>query len=295
MKKKRKIEVNICSDILTYCIKGLEHIEANKYTFKDETYILVSHKAQSMMNVSLFFQCGDKTVTCVTSNVGRVQYDGFNGLYMSYTKEQQKELKALFQNFYYKQNTLVKRAKAREKKIETRKCLHCGKEFRTAISNKKFCSEECCHKHYSELKKAQTVPHKHTCPICNKEFTSLKYQVYCSAKCRIKRNNNILLQKLKEAHRVTKVCKVCGKLFETNRGTQQIYCSSECAYKGSAILRRLRTTKTIRCKNCGEKFKAMKGRMFCSVTCAKDYYLKQVATAEQELKREFDLMNLASK
>lgn len=65
--------------------------------------------------------------------------------------------------------------------LSFRRCVVCGKEFKTVARNVKYCSEVC-----RRLDKPIKSVKKKICPICGKEFeTTAKNVKYCSKECRL--------------------------------------------------------------------------------------------------------------
>ncbi len=94
-----------------------------------------------------------------------------------------------------------------------KKCLTCGREFKTFNSqNKNYCSSKCA-------RIARRKTRLAICPLCGKEFDKIrkqKKQVYCSYECFIKSSKE------------ERICKTCGKSFILNRTSSKEYCSSSC-------------------------------------------------------------------
>lgn len=100
------------------------------------------------------------------------------------------------------------------KKIYSRKCKNCGKQYRTVSKNqKKFCSLRCGREfHFGKPK--WTTQHRHRCSYCNKIFyTRNPKQRYCGVTCRlkmpIKASDNTLRWKV--LNRDNFRCQYCGK------------------------------------------------------------------------------------
>lgn len=106
-----------------------------------------------------------------------------------------------------------------EKKLFLRTCKVCGKQFISSAS-KQICNGA----HYK------------TCPVCGKQFIAPNARLYedlcCSDECTKQRRN----QHIKDAAKIKppgwnqsktvyrKICKYCGKEFETNQ-PQKLYCN----------------------------------------------------------------------
>lgn len=114
-------------------------------------------------------------------------------------------------------------------------CKLCMKEFsvKRYLKNKQqFCSWECHAK--SMFKRIKLI-----CPICNKEFETIPYNInkynrrYCSQKCHS-------IQKARDAV-ITKRCIICNKEFESMKGRRRKICDDvECRskfYSGSRNFR----------------------------------------------------------
>lgn len=75
-----------------------------------------------------------------------------------------------------------------------------------------------------EPKWAKTV--KKICPICGKEFFVSELvkdrSVFCSENCKAQNRRN------SGVDNIQKPCKLCGKMFSTNKYAQAKYCSKEC-------------------------------------------------------------------
>ena len=71
------------------------------------------------------------------------------------------------------------------KETEEKKCLNCGKQFKTNVSHSKFCSNAC---KSAYRRKSGIDNEKRTCVICGKEFEANKYskKKTCSRKCATK-------------------------------------------------------------------------------------------------------------
>lgn len=70
-----------------------------------------------------------------------------------------------------------------KKEDETKKCLHCKKEFITNLSNKKYCCEE-CYKAHQFIYHRKNVVSTRVCEVCEKEFETTHHaKKYCSDDC----------------------------------------------------------------------------------------------------------------
>ena len=109
------------------------------------------------------------------------------------------------------------------------------------------------------------------CRNCNKsicrpsnrinENIKLRHNFYCSRKCEYQHKRK----------RRKLICENCGKLFfrRFSNISPHNYCSSSCAAIINNRNRPERGAKTIRCKNCGEKFKkwVVGNKKYCSRKC----------------------------
>lgn len=151
-----------------------------------------------------------------------------------------------------------------------RKCLYCGKEFKTTLSQLnagygKYCSKKCS---YNSLRNGKTK----LCPICKNEFyvkkSAFKRRKYCSRSCANKARslNQIFIE-----NRVEKTCLFCNKTFyttpnEINRGRGK-YCSHKC-FSNDKKTREKRI-----CLECGSEFEVPQWKInigegnFCSRAC----------------------------
>lgn len=130
--------------------------------------------------------------------------------------------------------------------IEKRICPYCGKEFESSHRTKKFCSADCCNKHYKELgrskRAAEKVGSTIECEWCGKEFiaTSVRSK-YCSKECREKAMHQQAKEERLERKK-KKSCTICGKPLGEYHSN--LYCSKKCAYE--ATKRRLRENAEIK-------------------------------------------------
>ena len=225
------IELN--PQIVEACITGIKHVQDNIYEFDNTRYEYIESRMRNTRVYELIFKEQDsyKIVICIggSHSASAIKYDGFNRCKVSLTEKARELLRVAQQTYYYEKGRKLRRAeaiKARKKK----KCPVCGKLF-IPTHNKTCCSYECAYKY--SLAKAQTkrdanIPTYHkVCPICGKPFgTHHDGQRYCSAKCRIKRNNQYLRARIIENTYSVKKCLNCGKEFY---GTpRQVHCCATC-------------------------------------------------------------------
>lgn len=149
--------------------------------------------------------------------------------------------------------TLTPRKKPRQKPkqsqpgqpwLYTRTCRRCGTVFKTEDAHKKACSAPCSKpKSYPRKPAKRRVykpkpPQQVSCRICAKSFTRThRATVYCSVKCRNKRQINLrkaeraeLLQQPLQAgekRRTTVECLHCKKSFVQNT-TKHVLCTPKC-------------------------------------------------------------------
>ena len=107
-------------------------------------------------------------------------------------------------------------------------CEQCGKPFDTIYKANRFCCSTCGSRHYAETQKKER-----TCAYCGKKFWKPNgHKIkYCSKECReaaIASRRKPPKEK-SEPKLYKKICKHCGKEFET-KYSHQIYCSRECGY-----------------------------------------------------------------
>lgn len=148
------------------------------------------------------------------------------------------------------------------KKIHTKTCLYCGKEF-AGTEKSKFCSRKC----KVEFAKSQ-VPTK-ICPQCGKEFRAYsqsgKRKHYCSRECMLVAKQlsakNIVRDDDPNLRVVT--CKNCGKEFQTNHPLK-CFCSQECNLEWQK--KKIHNIKKI-CPACNKEFWGTKRQKYCSWEC----------------------------
>lgn len=142
-------------------------------------------------------------------------------------------------------------------KPRTRNCRACGREFRTTLALKHYCSEEC---------RAPLL----TCKQCGKQFRMLRiyadrgprHGAFCSHACMRAANRGGVAKE-----DTTRTCARCGKTFSfvpsaLRRGVNRTLCSKSCQ-KAARI--------TLHCDLCGKPFwrlpSTVKGARFCSTAC----------------------------
>ena len=226
-------------DILEYCIKGLKYQGDDLYSFKGETYKLTKTLEEGKQTVYLFFS-NDKNMKVGTStSTGIVKYDCFNDTYLSYSEEDKKALRVLFQHHYYETRRKIKRQQERKKNERTVECTYCGKEFKSHKLRATFCSKECRILYNREIRKKE--PQVHQCRECGKTFKTFKYQLFCSAECRIHYHSKRLWQNIKEKRgELKKTCKHCGKEFIA-KTDQFKYCSDRCRIKHNSTKQKVKS------------------------------------------------------
>lgn len=175
-----------------------------------------------------------------------------------------------------------------------KKCLKCGREFKTwsCLIKKglgKYCSKKCHYIRNGEIINKQ-------CLNCGKEFQvypSSNIRKYCSQRCMGKWRSKNLSGENSPAYRggsITKNCLVCGKEFKTipsqiKKGKGK-YCSWKCylsifgeVYKN--------------CLVCGKKFKTQKhlikigGGKYCSRKCSDIAHITSLIRTCQVCQKKF--------
>ncbi len=73
-----------------------------------------------------------------------------------------------------------------EAPVETRECVVCGRVFLPHERGQKCCCAGCSAENKRRKQKAWRASHpvKHVCPVCGTEFEGAPKRVYCSARCR---------------------------------------------------------------------------------------------------------------
>ena len=185
-------------------IEGFKYLtDEDLYEFKNSKYrfrgITEGQTRVTYYFINIAEPTDIKSVICPQGSLIPL-YDGFNEVQIN-----SKLRKIEYQRHYYEKvtkqkrqlyreqnkNKLKRRGRPRKPKVEKAlpepiKCAYCGKEFIPIAKNQRFHSDECRKKYYSEKQSAD----------------------------------------LKVAHRIEKVCPICGKKFT---GTpREKYCSKEC-------------------------------------------------------------------
>ena len=125
----------------------------------------------------------------------------------------------------------------RKSKKYSKKCLQCGKEFKTSDKNCKFCSQECYGKWKSKNYKGE-LNHRYNrvkikCSYCGKDIFRIPSHVkgnsnFCNNDCRNK------------YHREVIKCDYCGKEFSIKHSklkrSNKHFCSVECQKQFQSIL-----------------------------------------------------------
>jgi len=97
------------------------------------------------------------------------------------------------------------------------------------------------------------VPFQHTCPQCDKEFSSrARNGKYCSRECQTEARQSL-----------PRICPQCGKEFAGHDKKGRKYCSPQCATES-----RHRYRSTV-CQRCGKEFNTgKKTRKYCGQQCS---------------------------
>lgn len=163
--------------------------------------------------------------------------------------------------------------------METVKCLHCGKEYRTfksriARGSGKFCSKKCYMAYHS---KGTIIK---LCPICGKSFTvtsvmtAHKRGIFCSKSCADKGKARLTGDKNPawRGKSREKICPACGSSFiAPSAKPKKKYCSLAC-YRQIAMIKKEQSI----CAFCKKSFSftprqvngsyGTRGK-YCSVAC----------------------------
>lgn len=148
-------------------------------------------------------------------------------------------------------------------------CPHCGKEYRRAVYNQKFCSHECSWRYRREQQKAEKNPAKQvTCPQCGKDFIKNTYpQTFCSKQCKQKFNRN-------PETKDKSVCAKCARIYPRTgrKGHRCPACQKKLETKTKANREKRKTAREHlykQCEACGKEFVAWHGaQKYCSDPCA---------------------------
>ena len=108
-------------------------------------------------------------------------------------------------------------------------CSYCSQPFNTKDIHQQFCSKACSYK--GRKPPSQKIrPHRKTppreqkaCPVCGKEFLSVKGQRYCSKECFYRARQN------------RSTCQRCSKVFYAAKYLHKKFCSFECFLNRSNI------------------------------------------------------------
>lgn len=159
--------------------------------------------------------------------------------------------------------------------MDTKKCLHCGKEFIPRKDTQKFCSKVCNSRYYGEMNKKYK-----TCPICGKQFwCGSSRRVYCSDECKEKTKNP------KQA-KPKYYCHICGAEIKSR---SKFYCCEDCRKEYERRKSRDHSMKDYQskifiCKVCGTKIITVYGdkrRNICSEDCEKALKLMHKRSTEK--------------
>ena len=105
------------------------------------------------------------------------------------------------------------------KKNETKKCLYCGKKFKSANKNQLYCSYKCRLNAMYKRNREKYVPkgreHEAICVVCGKIFISKAAGKYCSDECRksAKKERYIASYVPREIKGHEAICAVCRNSF----------------------------------------------------------------------------------
>ena len=230
--------------VVELCIKGIKHIQDNVYKFNNTLYVLYDSKKLSTRLQEFTFKEYSKSYVIIKCVGGKhacspIKYDGFNRCKVTLDTEARKGIESLLNEYYYEVGRKVRRAKEMQSRKKV-KCPVCGKKF-TPKNGKIYCSHECTVIAMNEKAKIRrnVQEYKRVCPICGKEFTTTREsQIYCGAKCRIKRNNDYLIKKHQSETYTKKACKHCGKEFIGS--PREVYCSATCRIRHNVDMRKER-------------------------------------------------------
>lgn len=113
--------------------------------------------------------------------------------------------------------------------MDTKKCLHCGKEFSPWYKTTKYCCRSCAHQ---SMKRRINK----TCEVCSKPFetTQSADARFCSSDCFHKWHAEYRREHPAPLKRVERTCEWCNKTFEIwpsqlkQKITQGRFCSRDC-------------------------------------------------------------------
>ena len=116
-----------------------------------------------------------------------------------------------------------------------KKCLYCGKKFKSENKNQLYCSYDCRLQAMYKRNREKYVPkgreHEEICVVCGKSFISKAAGKYCSDECRKKakkeRYSASYVPKERKGHEA--ICEICGKSFIAHASGK--FCSDECRKK----------------------------------------------------------------
>ena len=116
-----------------------------------------------------------------------------------------------------------------------KKCMYCGKKFKSENKNQLYCSYDCRLQAMYKRNREKYVPkgreHEAICVVCGKSFISKASGKYCSDECRKsakkERYSASYVPKERKGHEA--ICEICGKSFITHAHGK--YCSDECRNK----------------------------------------------------------------
>lgn len=161
-----------------------------------------------------------------------------------------------------------------ENRMHTYICKNCGKEYETAFK----CRDTCCSRECGwqwnhkcgEIRRAMSID-VINCPSCEKVFTGLQGDIFCSEECKEKGYLHS--------------CEICGTEFYGQSNSK--YCSDKCAriairrsqrQKAKEEGRNSGRVETLVCKYCGKTFKKKVHNgipEFCSKTCSRAHWREE--------------------
>lgn len=117
-----------------------------------------------------------------------------------------------------------------------KKCMYCGKKFKSENKNQLYCSYDCRLQAMYKRNREKYVPkgreHEAICVVCGKSFISKAAGKYCSDECRKKAKKEMDIARRyfsKETKGHEEICEICGKSFIAHSNGK--YCSDECRKK----------------------------------------------------------------
>jgi predicted nucleic acid-binding Zn ribbon protein len=132
-----------------------------------------------------------------------------------------------------------------------RPCTMCGKAYRSAFPQQKFCSYDCSHA-------ADRNPaRRRQCARCNAAFVDhqcgSRPQRFCSTECRL------------AAWKPSSfTCCECGTEFEARHAAR--FCGAKCR-NTSNYRREMESSPIAACAVCGDEFQSVRGARFCGKVC----------------------------